>query len=265
MSTENPGWSSTFNIARVLLTRGPPATVQSYDVSTTTVLYGLTPKQQEEFLQVYRERWQTRPEHTLPLNDSDSDEDSIFSIDPDMPALASVSPSTAGSPMQCAPPPLPVVGALPPTPAGEAASLMPTAAPEIPDIVNKDRPAEDAAAPSAPPSVTGEPGAAGFVCASTLPRFRCDGEAVESTWGETAEWAGWGREFSPGARHSFVSSGSAEVHDVRIIGLRGVRDVKSDCDDGLYDVYAYRAAHAFIAVDGNLVIKKTKSLLFPLN
>ncbi|KAJ7938261.1 hypothetical protein B0H13DRAFT_2301831 [Mycena leptocephala] len=91
-----------------------------------------------------------------------------------------------------------------------------------------------------------------------------DGEFVERAWAELnlpASASGMG----PGSHHTGVDDMGTKVHQVRIIALRGVRDVECACTDGLHSGYGRCESYAFLDQDGHVVIKKSKTLLWLLN
>ncbi|KAJ7678253.1 hypothetical protein DFH06DRAFT_1317031 [Mycena polygramma] len=264
--------------------------VRSYDVATTTVVYGLPAAEQQRVLASYRALWQAQTEHTLPIVEydlscqywknvrameqhgthTDSDDDSIFSSD-SVPPLMSVSPSSSE-----APPVENAAAAHESVGEASATDAQPDSAPATP----AGEPVGDGQDGERAPRRHGQwvwGGSAGeFVSAASLLGIRrtdgegvergwahqsVDGEPIETRWAnENPTWGTSGRQYG-----EYVRSGTSEVHDVRIINLQGVRDVKCDCDDGLHAVYSRRVAHAFIDADGHLVIKKSKTLLLPLN
>ncbi|KAJ7197992.1 hypothetical protein GGX14DRAFT_573835 [Mycena pura] len=189
----------------------PEYSVMSYEVATTSIIYGLPPHEQGQILQRYRGLYrgqaarypQSDSDHGSPtfhaLNmmydlacqylknmhavdvqdtqaDSDSDEDSIFSNDDPPPPLLPLSSSS-----------------------GEASLVASSPGTDLP----------------------------------TTPLG--------------------------------TANASAEVHGLRIIGVHGTRDVQCDCTNRLHSVYARRDVFAFCDHEGNVVIKKLKTVLLPLN
>ncbi|KAJ7629628.1 hypothetical protein DFH06DRAFT_1338046 [Mycena polygramma] len=60
-------------------------------------------------------------------------------------------------------------------------------------------------------------------------------------------------------------NGNSNFHRLRIIALRGVRDVECDCIDGAHAEHSRVTQYAFLDSSANVVIKKSKTLLLPLN
>ncbi|KAJ7666211.1 hypothetical protein DFH06DRAFT_1323340 [Mycena polygramma] len=242
-----------------------PETFQSYDVATTCVLYGLTSAQQQEVLRKYRVGWQRENGFTEPVlrydltcqwyknvrameergshTDSDEDEDSIISDSdsshPSMPPLQSATPSPTTDSAQWSPRTL-----------SQQAFPLPAEWPTSPEV---------SAAPDG--QIDGEAASPLATAAGVH-----DGEGIERAWAAPVAPGSY-RDMSAGSRHANVeindfNSGNGAVHDIRIITLR---DVKCDCEDGAHAIHARRFAHAFLDADNNLVVKKQKTLLLPLN
>ncbi|KAJ7664349.1 hypothetical protein DFH06DRAFT_1127794 [Mycena polygramma] len=226
--------------------------------------------EQQRLLRQYRARWQEQTDFAAPIihyeltcqylknvramqergshtdsDDDNADGDSIISDD-DVPPLVPVEPSDPGSPIDCEGPPPSQTPPSSPPPSSQGPAFFCRACPSDGEGVERAWAMGSEAAH--------KPEEHGFVTASAFMR---DGEPLE------ADWASVNPSFPVQAE--FRHSGSAAVHDVQIISLQGTRDVKCDCDDGTHAVYTHRVSHAFLDADGHLVIKKSKTLLIPLN
>ncbi|KAJ7820052.1 hypothetical protein B0H13DRAFT_2378047 [Mycena leptocephala] len=94
-----------------------------------------------------------------------------------------------------------------------------------------------------------------------------DGERIERTWANF-KTAPESREMGPGSRRSALEGdgGTADIHIFRILSLHGgVRDIECDCMDGQHAAFSWRTAYAFRDNDGNVVVKKSQTLLLPMN
>ncbi|KAJ7062989.1 hypothetical protein B0H15DRAFT_958744 [Mycena belliarum] len=220
-----------------------PATVITYEVSTTSIIRGLPPVEQQRIVRSYRAKLFGGPhdpscpdllsydlscqylknldalEKGGPHTDSDSELD--VSDDSGPPPLLSATPSDVGSP---------VMG-------GERTGL----------------PSADA--PGATP--------AGFIPASTL--GRTDGEHIEREWARVFVPTP-GLRMGEGYRSHYLYSDAPDAHDLRIVSLlhKSQEDVCCDCRDGRHSVYTRVHVYAFLDVNGDVVVKKAKTKLLPL-
>ncbi|KAJ7934589.1 hypothetical protein B0H13DRAFT_2305697 [Mycena leptocephala] len=246
----------------------PDLKILSYEVATTSIIYGLLPFEQERVLNSHRGLFHLEAAknkcvfgvgtynlccqyyknvQVLDTVGTHTDsEDSLFESDDEgMPPLLPVEPSEAGS---------------------DAAS--PKAALAEPNTSNTALPAS-AEAPWATArnlywASLGINASATTDAPSSTPFTEC--EFSEHQWAEIS--LGVTRGMAPGFCRSVdqeTTAADAEVHQVRIISLRGVRDVECACQDGLHGVHRRRQTFAFRDTDGNVVIKKSKTLLLPLN
>ncbi|KAJ7716210.1 hypothetical protein B0H16DRAFT_1801736 [Mycena metata] len=112
-----------------------------------------------------------------------------------------------------------------------------------------------------------------------------DGEPVETAWSRINPIWSTGQELQPGEQNNAqdVPSGWTDVntrgperlivpagstvaprgpgHELRIIGVRGIREVLCHCRNGKHRGFERRRAYAFLDENGNVVIKKAKALL----
>ncbi|KAJ7084883.1 hypothetical protein B0H15DRAFT_951368 [Mycena belliarum] len=92
-----------------------------------------------------------------------------------------------------------------------------------------------------------------------------DGEHVERAWAYMNPPSGSGRHMGAAFRRDQLDV-DGNFHSLRIISLdEGVRDVLCDCADGEHSAYVRSRAYAFPDAIGNVVVKKSKTLLWPLN
>ncbi|KAJ6542987.1 hypothetical protein B0H19DRAFT_1268175 [Mycena capillaripes] len=227
----------------------PDSCVISYEVATTSILYGLPAAYQHQILRQYRGLFHQQAAstpcqysdlniaynlncqyyqnlHALEIRGThtDSGDDSIFSTDA-LPPLEPVSASSdEGSP---------AAGDLPAPPA-----TLSTGEPLILSV----------AAPETPPTAT----------------------EVMNPW--DAGWAEYWDSLKPSAlgmtdgecpEHARTELN--EDHPLRIISRYSVRDVKCDCADMLHSAYSRHAEYAFRDQDGNIVIKTSKTKLIALH
>ncbi|KAJ7649152.1 hypothetical protein DFH06DRAFT_1135394 [Mycena polygramma] len=250
-----------------------PETLQSYDVATTSVLYGLTSAQQQEVLRKYRMGWQRENGFAEPVlrydltcqyyknvrameqrgshTDSDEDEDSIISDSdsshPSMPPLQSTAASTTDSPSPgtLSQPAFPLPAEWLSSPAGSA----PPASTGLTDGEGVER------AWAFQGRIDGKEGLPNGTAAAVH-----DAEGIERAWADSAGAAST-REMNAGSRHANLNvemnDFNSTVHDIRIITRGAARDVKCDCVDGAHATHAYRSAHAFLDADDNLVLVAT--------
>ncbi|KAJ7029552.1 hypothetical protein C8F04DRAFT_1187575 [Mycena alexandri] len=279
-----------------MATKSPPDPVRvtSYNVSITEVMQGLPPSEQAKILAEYRtsfhrhaaERSCQRYTATYDIacqyfknidtmkadiaaHKNTDDEDSIFSDSDDdgPPPLEPISPSTPGSTdgdvldlvlttyngrTLYVPPNISAIlsdGTQPP-PSGSDANLLAT-----------DDSVDEGSAIST--DVSEKEGAVINVPATVTNMVLTDGEAIERAWLE---------EYLPppgsGMPQGYCHSSPAltgPVHDLQIIGLYGVRNVLCDCADGKHTIYKRHQEFAYVDSSGDLVVKKSKMLLLPLN
>ncbi|KAJ7029505.1 hypothetical protein C8F04DRAFT_1264961 [Mycena alexandri] len=76
-------------------------------------------------------------------------------------------------------------------------------------------------------------------------RYQTDGEAVESAW--AAAGPVLPRPMGAGLRHL---AEEGPIHDLQIVGLNSVRDVKCNCIDGKHSAYERRWSFGYINADG---------------
>ncbi|KAK7028482.1 hypothetical protein R3P38DRAFT_3190077 [Favolaschia claudopus] len=123
-----------------------------------------------------------------------------------------------------------------------------------------------------------------------VPASRVNAEVVEQGWSmfstreqyEAAASGTWRPDTEGGADDNTASSaagssadntgpteGASETpsprHLLRIIALKGYRDVDCGCTDGTHDEHRVRKSFAFNANDGTVVVKTMRTMLLPLN
>ncbi|KAJ6501535.1 hypothetical protein C8R47DRAFT_1067862 [Mycena vitilis] len=284
-----------------------PITVFSYNVRTTHVITGLPRAHEQQVLSQYRSLFhEQEQEHQLPVpsaqyapwtaygdlnttyditcqylqnlhtmevradlsafRDSD-DDDSIFSVDPEMPPL---DPVESSSPAAAA-----VDESMPPLESAVPSRASSPSAP-IAAAVEGDDGTPDPALPSVPAWHPWSSQEAWRRCWDRLNEFHAvfgerelgpagstDGEGVEHMWAEGNLLGDSTRQMAEGSRRTTLE-GTGEVHVLRIVSWRGVREVKCDCTDGRHTIYEHKHAFAFRGRDGDLIIKKGKtSLIVP--
>ncbi|KAJ7847057.1 hypothetical protein B0H13DRAFT_2362610 [Mycena leptocephala] len=239
----------------------PSSRVLSYEVRTTTIIYGLPPSEQQRILKRYRGLFHEHAAkrtcqmadqvnltydlacqyyknvHALDLRGTHTDsDDSLFSDDDE------------------GPPPLIPFGA------------------RCEALTDSD------AAPNTSSGATTDPISPwnagrnlfwdslglGLSAATNSSTQRTDGEITERAWADMNP-PNVVREMGPSFRASCVDGTATEVHKLEIINVHGIRNVECDCTDGLHSVYRYYVSHAFVDQDGDVVIKKSKTRLLPLN
>ncbi|KAJ6503177.1 hypothetical protein C8R47DRAFT_1210453 [Mycena vitilis] len=223
--------------------------------------------------------------HTMEVRgthtDSD-DDDSIFSVDPDMPPLdpaESSSPSAPDVPQPMEPVAAAVDEGMPPltsaVPSRASSPSAPITAADGETAVDDGTP--DPALPPVPAWHPWSSQEAWRRCWDRLNDFHAvfgerelgpppgltDGEGVERMWAEGNPFGDSTRQMGEGFRRTTLE-GTGDVHTLRIVSLRGVREVKCDCTDGRHTVYEHKHAFAFRGRDSDLIIKKGKtSLIVP--
>ncbi|KAJ7670943.1 hypothetical protein DFH06DRAFT_1125228 [Mycena polygramma] len=316
-----------------------PITVFSYNVRTTHVITGLPHAHEQQVLRQYRSLFHhteqrdhpapsaeyapgtqygdlnttyditcqyLRNLHTMETRGThtDSDDNSIFSIDPEMPPLEPVASSSPSSPQ-----PMEVVASAvdknsSPEPVEAVASAvdkndsMPSlepalpsraSSPSAPEAVADDDSAPDPALPTVPAWHLWSSQEAWRRCWDRLNQFHAvfgereperapeltedwmafpnpspsrlfDGEGVERMWAEGSPLGSSTRQMGEGYRRTTLY-GTGDVHNLRIVSIHGVREVKCDCTDGLHTIYEHKHAFAFCGRDGDLIIKKGKTSL----
>ncbi|KAJ7174315.1 hypothetical protein C8R46DRAFT_1214525 [Mycena filopes] len=253
------------------LSSAPPAVLLTYGMSSTTVIYGLPAAKRDEVLDRYRERYYKRQRHMLrlitnrrtrerrrapspnmqsydlccdyywkvytmqvastdSLFDDDSDDDS------DMPSLESMAPSDSGSPIIAATS-LADAAADPPSPSGEAYDSSPFI--PVSDI------------PAALPFPTNP-----FHPDANRNRNDCptDGEGVERVRSLLNQIN----------RPQYELDHDERGHHITIISRNGPQNLCCRCHDGEHSRFERRQAFAFPDREGNIVVKKSKSLLLPV-
>ncbi|KAJ7790271.1 hypothetical protein B0H13DRAFT_2394632 [Mycena leptocephala] len=264
--------------------------VLSYEVSTTSIIYSLPPSvprplnyliriDETQILRQYRGLFHeqaakmecqhetthtTRLDKTADLNTydmacqwfkniqaldtidtrTDSDDDSIFSDD-GPPPLIPVSPSSTGD--------SPVTSPAAPTAVSMGEPLTWNAGCDQHWLDLGLGPNHLAAATQIHEEATGR---------TSAPPIAMDGEMVERAWAALRPREATS-EMGAGFRQSPDST--SKVHTLRIIGLHSVRAGQCDCTDGLHSVHGRREEFAFLDFNGDMVIKKSKTLLFPLS
>ncbi|KAJ7796571.1 hypothetical protein B0H13DRAFT_2392561 [Mycena leptocephala] len=248
----------------------PSSRVLSYEVWTTTIIYGLPPSEQQRILKQYRGLFHEHAAkrtcqmadqvnltydlacqyyknvHALDLRGTHTDsDDSLFSDDNEgPPPLIPVSPSTGGSILE------PAAEALTDSDAAPNPSSGATIDPISPWNAGR--------------TLFWDSLGLGLSAATNSSTQRTDGEITERAWADLNP-PNVVREMGPSLRASCVDGTATEVHKLEIINIHGIRNVECDCTDGLHSVYRYYVSHAFVDQDSDVVIKKSKTRLLPLN
>ncbi|KAJ7749883.1 hypothetical protein B0H16DRAFT_1460913 [Mycena metata] len=97
-------------------------------------------------------------------------------------------------------------------------------------------------------------------------RPHTDGEAVERVWSLLNEVnRPTFKDMAPPRRRDLFSEYDPPSHRLKILTRTGIRHVHCRCRNGLHSNYERRHAYAFSDGDGNIVVKKSKSLLLRLS
>ncbi|KAJ6455636.1 hypothetical protein C8R47DRAFT_1228133 [Mycena vitilis] len=283
-----------------------PITVFSYSVRSTHVVTGLPYPHEQHVLSQYRSLFHQTEERDHPVasaeytpgtkygdlnttyditcqylrnlhtmesrgTHTDSDDDSMFSVDPEIPPLDPVAPSCPGSPV-------PQAEAVP---AEEGAVPLRASSPSAPVTGADDEAVGDAASdapdPELPPvpawhpwssqeawrrgwdrlgefnTVVGEKSERERVAALTaewtaVPNLSVSGltagEGVERMWAGRSPVGTSTRPMAEGFRRTTLD-GTGHIHNLRIISVVGVREVKCDCTDGRHTIYEHEHSFAF--------------------
>ncbi|KAJ7733220.1 hypothetical protein DFH07DRAFT_780664 [Mycena maculata] len=233
----------------------PDITAISYDVSTTSIVYGLPELERQRLLRQYRANFHAAAhsstcqvtyglacQYLKNMHEvqkaatdlaSESDRDSIISDDSGPPLL---------EPREASP-----IADIPPfhVPSMTAPSATTTDGEQVEKWYEYWTNKVDG---------FGEWGIPG----SLLGDFRgghTDGEGIEQAW------ASVGRQQTDDGN---LDDGTVDSHHLRIISLHGICDVDCTCHDGRHSKYTRREAYAFADEAGHVVVKKSKTLLLPL-
>ncbi|KAJ6624324.1 hypothetical protein B0H10DRAFT_2212751 [Mycena sp. CBHHK59/15] len=227
------------------------AVVVAYEISTTSIIYGLPPAEQHHLLSLFRRDFHVAAAqqncqvaygtydlccqyykniHALvdaavddSICDSDSDSDTGS-----MPPLEPTLPSD-----------------------GDPASTEINSSPEF--VTASTLLAERDATREAVPASGGWGEGRGW--------GNWDGEQTERAWAEAAPPTPASQEMEPGLRHTPFTEEEGEVHDLQIVQFGKTRDVKCDCKNGKHSMYERRTSYAFTDERGNVVVKKRKTKL----
>ncbi|KAJ7766825.1 hypothetical protein B0H16DRAFT_1717165 [Mycena metata] len=255
----------------------------SYNVASTEIVSGLPPMEQVILLARYRTSFHHHAaERACQISDSTydicceyfkaldalkpgSDTDSLFdSEDEGPPPLEPISPSAPASldagELQLFN--LRRNGHKLLVPANIAAALTdPTEPPSsgnANDGFDEDEDQDDTSDISSSASVDG-----GAAVVFPAHAFHVDGEVIERVWTEPY-LPPHGSAMGEGYRHSLPEN-SGPVHELQILSLFGNREVKCNCADGKHAVYERHQEFAYVNRNGDVVIKKSQTLLLPLN
>ncbi|KAJ7079049.1 hypothetical protein C8R43DRAFT_1143318 [Mycena crocata] len=92
-----------------------------------------------------------------------------------------------------------------------------------------------------------------------------DAETAEQEWAAANLMPAPAPQMGPGYRRDRFDE-DGPIHSLRIISLEnGTQDVQCDCRNGEHSAYTRSAAYAFTDEEGNVIIKKKKTRLIPLN
>ncbi|KAJ7065915.1 hypothetical protein B0H15DRAFT_958488 [Mycena belliarum] len=99
---------------------------------------------------------------------------------------------------------------------------------------------------------------------SSLPIGKTGGEEPEQAWSNMNPPASSTLKMGEGDRRNILDDGG-DIHTLRIISFcDGVRDVKCDCQDGRHSAYERRRVYAFANEQGDVIVRKTKTMLLHL-
>ncbi|KAJ7021238.1 hypothetical protein C8F04DRAFT_1274007 [Mycena alexandri] len=268
--------------------------VTSYNVATTKVMRGLPAAEQATVLAEYKtslhraaterscqytattydiccqyyKNIDALEAHNRALAQQDGDKDSIFSdsdSDDELPPLEPRSPSTPGSTTAAPDEEMQLFetvheGRTLYVPANIAAMLTDAATqPPHSGEEQSDALSDDTSEIS---SDVSEEDHAPFGFPAKVVGNITNGEAIERVWME--EYLPTNKEDGPGLGYR-LSDPSGPVHELQIISISGSRDVQCNCVDGKHTVYERHQQFAYVNKAGDVVVKKSQTLLLPLN